>query len=121
MYLITCIKMLCLSNTQVVYTDIPENSYTAAQTEWADGSRSDVIYASRNKSKSMPLIIIELQYQVDQMFMLRLIKYSSNVYHRFKILPIVLVIVSQSFSRIAFKREFTPSADGLFLEANCKF
>lgn len=69
----------------------------------------------------MPPILIELQYQVNQMFMPRLIKYSSNAYHRYKVLPIVLVNVTQSFSSTAFKREFTASEDGLLLETSCKF
>jgi hypothetical protein len=85
-------------------TDVPANSYTVAQTEWADGSRSDMIYASRvETTESLPPILIELQYQVNQDFMLRLIKYSFNAYKRYKVLPIVLVIVTKSFSSAAFQ------------------
>jgi hypothetical protein len=53
--------------------------------------------------------------------MLRLIKYSSNADKRYKVLPIVLVIVTRPFSSITFQREFTTSSKGFLLEANSKF
>lgn len=97
--------------------DVPPESYAVAPTEWSDGSRSDMVYASTK----FPPILIEVQYQVNQEFMLRLIKSGSNIYKRYKALPIVLVIVTKSFSSAEFQDEFTPSADGLLLETFCKF
>lgn len=92
------------------------------QTEWADGSKSDIVYASPfGTTESLPPILIELQYQVDQDFMLRLIKYASHTYSYYKALPIVLVIVTKSISSVDFQREFTISRNGLLLEASCKF
>lgn len=100
---------------------IPANSYPIAQIEWADGSRSNVVYASSIETReSLPSILIELQYQVDQNFMLRLIKYASHTYIRYKVLPTVLVVVIKSFSSADFQREFTISRNGLLLEASCK-
>ncbi|KAI8881626.1 hypothetical protein K501DRAFT_156488, partial [Backusella circina FSU 941] len=98
--------------------DIPPNSYTVAQTEWADDSRSDMVYAS---IELLPPVLIELQYQVNQDFMLRLINYALNVYKRYKSLPIVLVIVTKSFSSAKFQNEFTITSEGFLLEASCKF
>ncbi|KAG0853219.1 hypothetical protein G6F16_007736 [Rhizopus arrhizus] len=101
---------------------IPANTYVVAQNEWTDGSRLDVVYASPIKTtESLPPILIELQYQVDQDFMLRLIKYASHTFKRYKVLPIILVIVTKSFSSADFQREFTISRNGLLLEASCKF
>ncbi|KAG2197657.1 hypothetical protein INT47_002364, partial [Mucor saturninus] len=74
--------------------DVSSDSYSVTPTEWADGSRSDMVYAS-NK---FPPILIEVQYQVNQEFILRLIKYCSNIYMRYKSSPIALVIVTKSFS-----------------------
>lgn len=101
---------------------IPANSYIPAQTEWTDGSRSDVVYASPIKTtESLPPILIEVQYQVDQDFMLRLIAYASHTHKRYRVLPIILVIVTKSFSSADFQREFTISRNGPLLEASCKF
>ncbi|ORE00691.1 hypothetical protein BCV72DRAFT_178336, partial [Rhizopus microsporus var. microsporus] len=97
--------------------DVPPDSYSVVPTEWADGSRSDMVYASTE----FPPILIEIQYRVNQEFMLRLINYASDVYKRYKMLPIVLVIVTKSFSSAEFQNEFTVSAEGLLLETGCKF
>lgn len=97
--------------------DVPLDSYSVAPFEWADSGRSDMVYASTK----LPPILIEIQYQVDQEFMLRLINHASSVYKRYKALPIVLVIVTKSFSSAEFQNEFTVSTDGLLLETVCKF
>ncbi|CEP10968.1 hypothetical protein [Parasitella parasitica] len=98
--------------------DVPPDCYSVAPTDWADGSRSDMVYAS---TKSPP-ILVEVQYQLNQEFMLRLIKYGSNVDKRYKALPSVLVIVTKSFSSAEFQDEFTASADdGPLLETVYKF
>ncbi|KAG2221286.1 hypothetical protein INT45_000199 [Circinella minor] len=100
-------------------TDAPSDSYSVAQTEWLDGSRSDMLYASQ--IETLPPILIECQYHVNQDFMLRVIQYSSNVYRRYKMLPIVLAIVTKSFSKEKFQDEFTTSKDGFLLDASYSF
>ncbi|KAI8983919.1 hypothetical protein BDF20DRAFT_857021 [Mycotypha africana] len=115
-------KIINLIVCSLVGPDVPANTYSVAQSEWADGTRSDVLYASKiEKAEALPPILIESQYYVDQDFMIRLISYSSNVYKRYKVLPIVLVIVTKSFSKASFKNEFNTSSDGFLLEASCKF
>ncbi|KAI7889105.1 uncharacterized protein EV154DRAFT_446886, partial [Mucor mucedo] len=100
----------------------PENSYTVAPTEWADNSRSDVLYTPRAEvTKTMPPILIVTQYLVDQEFMLRLIRYASSTYDRYRVLPLILVIVTKGFSSTTFRREFTVSSNGFLLEASCLF
>ncbi|KAI7848389.1 hypothetical protein BDC45DRAFT_450383, partial [Circinella umbellata] len=99
--------------------DAPPDSYSVAQTEWPDGSRSDMLYVSQ--IDTLPPILIECQYYVNQDFMLRLIQYASNVYRRYKMMPIVLAIVTKSFSKAKFQDEFTTSKDGFLLGADCKF
>ncbi|KAI8355606.1 hypothetical protein EDC96DRAFT_566660 [Choanephora cucurbitarum] len=72
-------------------------------TEWTDGSRSDVVYASRTKTTdSLPPVLIELQCQLDQDFMIRTTLYASHTYKRYKVLPIILVIATKSFSSADF-------------------
>ncbi|GAN01776.1 hypothetical protein MAM1_0012d01211 [Mucor ambiguus] len=84
-------------------TDMSANNYTISPTEWADGIRSDIMYMPQTLTKSMSLILLEIQYNIDQEFMLKLIKYSSNAFNRYKILPIVLIVATNSFSTAVFK------------------
>ncbi|CAO3701944.1 unnamed protein product [Rhizopus stolonifer] len=78
----------------LIGVDVSPDSYSVVPTEWADGSRSDMVYAS---TKLPPPILIEVQYQVNQ-----------DHSH-------------QSFSSAEFQNEFTVSAEGLLLETVCKF
>ncbi|KAI8085507.1 hypothetical protein BDF21DRAFT_328178, partial [Thamnidium elegans] len=100
----------------------PENSYTIVQTEWANNSRPDMLYTPRAEvTETMPPILIGIQYLVDQDFMLRLIRYASSTYDRYRVFPLVLVIAIKGFSSTTFRREFTVSSKGFLLEANCLF
>lgn len=69
----------------------------------------------------VPPVLIEVQYQVNQDFMIRLISYACNAYRRYGKLPIVLVIVTKSFSSTKFQNEFSITSEGFLLEASCKF
>ncbi|CAO3702167.1 unnamed protein product [Rhizopus stolonifer] len=68
----------------------------------------------------MPPILIKMQYHVDQEFMFRLIKYSSETYSRYKVLPIVLVVATKSFAA-SFEEKFTISPNRCLLEASSAF
>jgi hypothetical protein len=61
----------------------------------------------------MPPILTEIQYLVDQDLMLRLIRDASSTYDRYRVLPLVLVLVTKGFSSTAFRREFTVSSKGV--------
>jgi hypothetical protein len=61
-----------------------------------------------------------MQYHVDQEFMFRLIKYSSNAYSRYKVLPIVLVVATKSLAA-SFEEKFITSPSGFLLEASSVF
>jgi hypothetical protein len=101
---------------------IPTNSYVISPNKWSDGSRSDVAYASTTiTNDSLPPVLIELQYQVDQDFMLRIIKYASHVYKWYKVLPVIVVFVTKSFSSADFQREFITLKNSVLLEAICQF
>lgn len=70
-------------------------------------------------TKTMPPLLIEMQYLFDQDFMLRLIRYGSSTYDRYRVLPLILVIVTKGFSSTTFRREFTVSSNGFLLEVSC--
>jgi hypothetical protein len=64
----------------------PDNNYVVAQTEWAD-NRSNMLYTPRGEvTETMLPILIEVQYLVDQEFMLRLIRDASSAYGRYRVL-----------------------------------
>ncbi|KAI8971788.1 hypothetical protein BDF20DRAFT_804410, partial [Mycotypha africana] len=45
-----------------------------------------------------PPILIEIQRQIDQDFMIRLVHFCTCVYKRYRILPVVLIIVLDDFT-----------------------
>lgn len=100
---------------------IPDNLYYSAQTEWSDGSKSDVIYVLKNKvTDTLPPTLIEIQNWVDQNFLSRLIRYCTYVYGRYKVLPVVFVVVVKWFSSIAFETEFVTDNSAYLFETEYK-
>ncbi|KAI9264933.1 hypothetical protein BDA99DRAFT_571288 [Phascolomyces articulosus] len=65
--------------------------FTSCPTEWPDGTASDVIYVS-DAEKYKP-VLIEVQRNVDQEFLLRLISYSVCAQRKYKKPPVILVFV----------------------------
>ncbi|KAG1167589.1 hypothetical protein G6F46_011503 [Rhizopus delemar] len=65
--------------------------YIARPTEWPDGSKSDILYAPSIVSASLPPVLVEIQFNINQNFIDRLLIYSSNVKKEFKIKPVVLI------------------------------
>ncbi|KAG2235193.1 hypothetical protein INT48_003537 [Thamnidium elegans] len=85
----------------------PSNLYYSAQTEWADGSKSDVLYVPKTDiTDASPPILIEIQNRVDQSFMSRLIRNCTYVFDRYNVLPVALVIVVKEFSSVSFEEQF---------------
>ncbi|KAG1146151.1 hypothetical protein G6F37_005445 [Rhizopus arrhizus] len=62
-----------------------------------------------------PIVYRHVLCHVDQEFMYRLIKYSSNAYSRYKVLPIVLVVATKSLAT-SFEEKFVASPSGFLLE-----
>ncbi|KAI8364508.1 hypothetical protein EDC96DRAFT_544826 [Choanephora cucurbitarum] len=85
--------------------DTFSNSHTVVQTERTDGSLSSIVYAS---IEPLPPVLIEIQYQVSQDFMLWLIK----------LIPIILTIMNKPFSCASLRNGFTASRSGLLLETS---
>ncbi|KAI9468491.1 MAG: hypothetical protein EXX96DRAFT_624112 [Benjaminiella poitrasii] len=78
---------------ELLGSNISNNLYHSASTEWSDGTKSDVLYVPTEVNNDQPPILIEIQNSVDQAFMIRLIQYCTRVYERFQVLPVVLVFV----------------------------
>lgn len=79
--------------------------YIPRTCEWIDSNRADIIYGPiMPASNLLPLIIIEVQSAVDELFMHRLQKYCNHVYETFdNIKPITLPIFVKSIREIFTK------------------
>ncbi|KAI8878536.1 hypothetical protein K501DRAFT_297583 [Backusella circina FSU 941] len=58
--------------------------YLPRPTEWASGSKSDIVYAANVSSTSLPLILIEVQHTITTEFIDRLFNYSLSVKNALK-------------------------------------
>ncbi|KAG1442953.1 hypothetical protein G6F56_010852 [Rhizopus delemar] len=107
---------------ELLGSDVPNNTYISASTEWSDGTRSDAIYIPKNEvTHDLPPILVEVQHQVDQRFMLRLINYCANIYERYEVLPVVLVFVVEKFSNTILEKSFIAKESAPYiLETQCE-
>ncbi|KAI8637098.1 hypothetical protein BD408DRAFT_486451 [Parasitella parasitica] len=107
---------------ELLGSNISNNLYHSASTEWSDGTKSDVLYVPAEVNNDQPPILIEIQNSVDQAFMIRLIQYCTRVYERFQVLPVVLVFVVVKFSSKEFEQKFVPKVNTPYLlETACEF
>ncbi|KAI8890609.1 hypothetical protein K501DRAFT_167857 [Backusella circina FSU 941] len=75
-----------------------ENDYLFAESEWAIGTRSDLVLAPKYASSSLPPIIVEFQHRVDKKFMKRAITYCIQASDRYGMDPILVVVSINSLS-----------------------
>ncbi|KAI8095965.1 hypothetical protein BDF21DRAFT_448096 [Thamnidium elegans] len=68
------------------------DEYSPQPTDWANATKSDVLYASDN-TNSFPPILIEVQYNVDDNFLHRLVQYCEEANKQYSTEPVVLVFV----------------------------
>lgn len=107
---------------ELLGSNISNNLYNSASTEWSDGTKSNVLYVPTEVSNDRPPILIEIQNRVDQAFMIRLIQYCTRAFERFKVLPVVLVFVVKMFSSKEFEKKFVPKVNTPYLlETSCEF
>lgn len=70
--------------------DLEGGTYSVGDAEWNDGSHSDIVYVPLDTKH--PPVIIEVQYKVDNEFMVRATQYCAQAYFRHgKRLPILLI------------------------------
>lgn len=102
--------------------DVPPDSYSVAQTDWADTKGVYTLYASQNKSseKFIP-VLVAIQEEVDQTTILETIERSTLVYKNFRILPTVLVISIKSSSKLKNNGEFSVADDSFLTQCKFKF
>lgn len=59
-----------------------ENGHLVAESEWAIGTRSDLVLAPKCALSSLPPIVVEFQQRVDKKFMKRTITYCIQASNR---------------------------------------
>ncbi|KAG1044553.1 hypothetical protein G6F43_011440 [Rhizopus delemar] len=90
------------------------DTYNNAVTEWRNGTCRDVLYLFEVAFKNpLSLILIEVQQNVNELFMRRLMMYSLNVVstHIRSSLPIVLIFCINKVIPQALLAKFTPLPD----------
>lgn len=88
--------------------DIPNNTYTIANTEWK-GSRCDILYIPNLAiQQSLPPILVEVQKSVNESFMRRLLQYSLEIVNIYNAYPLVLVICTGKVSPTSLQSKFIP-------------
>ena len=90
------------------------DTYSNAATEWRNGTRCDVLYLPEIPLRnSLPPILIEVQQNVNELFMRRLMMYSLNVVstHVHSPLPIVLIFCINKVTPQSLLAKFTPLPD----------
>ncbi|EIE79741.1 hypothetical protein RO3G_04446 [Rhizopus delemar RA 99-880] len=103
-------------------TDVPEDIYTVTSNEWANGSRSDIVYMVKDKpTAERPPIIIEFQYKVSRDFMNRVISYSLSAYCRYKAYPVVLIFAIKGFLSVDIEKGFSCGDESPFLKIESRF
>lgn len=85
--------------------------YSPRPTEWAGGSKSDIVHVSNVSSTSFPPppILIEVQHTITPKFIDRLINYSLSVKKCFKAKPTVVVFGTHA-TRTEISMDFEPTA-----------
>ncbi|KAI7904806.1 uncharacterized protein BX663DRAFT_431337 [Cokeromyces recurvatus] len=85
-----------------------ENEYSTKPIEWTNYTRSDVFYCPNNraKTKTLPPVLIEVQYAANGAFFRRLIEYCLMIRKQHPILPVVVVFcihnTSQEFKDLTY-------------------
>ncbi|ORX42602.1 hypothetical protein DM01DRAFT_1330070 [Hesseltinella vesiculosa] len=91
-----------------------ENKYETKPTEWTNYTRSDVFYSPTNRAnaKTLPPILIEVQYAANGSFFRRLVEYCLMIRKHHSLLPIVIAIcihsTTQEFKDLTYDGDTLP-------------
>ncbi|KAI8983920.1 hypothetical protein BDF20DRAFT_857022 [Mycotypha africana] len=118
--LLTDPKIINLIVCSLVGPDVPANTYSVAQSEWADSKEEYTLYVSKNTNDRFIPILIAIQDEIDQMAMLNIIEYCKLVYEKVKLLPTVLIISIKDSSDL-MGEEFSVDGDSFLMQCESKF
>lgn len=94
--------------------------YIIEDSERADGTQSDVLYASVDESLGHASIIIQVQYSVSFAFVHRSIRYYTLIHQKFKTLTVLVVYCISKTSAISIKLT-SSSTLPYAMDVHCRF
>ncbi|KAI7891628.1 uncharacterized protein EV154DRAFT_507367 [Mucor mucedo] len=90
--------------------NVPKGTYTSAETEWHNSSKSDILYKPRLAAQSsLPPVLVEVQLTVNEPFMQRVVSYAQNAMNTYKLYPIVLIFCIDRVSPAQLATKFKTS------------
>ncbi|ORX44234.1 hypothetical protein DM01DRAFT_1312510 [Hesseltinella vesiculosa] len=103
---------------------VPKATYMVADSEWHNGTRSDVLYVPRLAAqKALPPILIEVQLIINEPFMQKLVRYCQSVLLIHKVYPLVVVFCIDKVSTSNVMNKFKPVEEKPWMYAldHCDF
>ncbi|KAI8637514.1 hypothetical protein BD408DRAFT_447550 [Parasitella parasitica] len=94
------------------------DQYRPRLTEWANGTKSDVLYATNN-SKDMPPVLVEIQYAVDNNFLHRVVRYCEEIVTEYGVSPVVLVVAIHECSSQIMNKATKNKSKPFFFKMPC--
>jgi hypothetical protein len=79
------------------------DAYILGDSEWADGTQSDVLYVPKDEALGHAPIIVDVQHSVNFAFVNRSIRYCTPAYQRFQALPVLIFFCINATSGIPTK------------------
>ncbi|KAI9247740.1 hypothetical protein BY458DRAFT_494491 [Sporodiniella umbellata] len=74
------------------------DNYRVGDAEWSDGSRSDILYETLDKSLKQPPVTVEVERTVDFNLMARVVHYCVMAYRRYQTFPVVFILALKHVS-----------------------
>ncbi|RCH88251.1 hypothetical protein CU098_009168 [Rhizopus stolonifer] len=107
----------------IVTTVVGENArslYTPKPTEWANGTKSDIVYTASVTSSELPPVLIEVQHTINLDFIDRLLGYSLFAKKEYKAKPIVVVFGTYA-TRNEISSDFEVTSFSFMKQIPCKY
>ncbi|KAI9009953.1 hypothetical protein CLU79DRAFT_710911 [Phycomyces nitens] len=91
-----------------------QGDYAIGDSEWDNGTRSDIVLEAKSPTLELFPIIIEIQHTVNSLFMKRVIGYSFQDFERYRLDHIVLIICTKTLSYCVLKNVKTRKLCGCY-------
>ncbi|ORX45534.1 hypothetical protein DM01DRAFT_1368701 [Hesseltinella vesiculosa] len=102
------------------FLNVPKGTYMNTTTSFSDGTECDILYVPRSADlNQLPPVILEIQNVVNDVFMASAIQYCLNVYRRFHIYPILVIICVDKIASRNLADKFTPTEDMPYCLQTC--
>ncbi|KAL0073758.1 hypothetical protein J3Q64DRAFT_1640807, partial [Phycomyces blakesleeanus] len=98
---------------------VPAGTYTTGDSMFIDGTECDTFYLPRSTElpclANLSPVLVEIQHTMTHVFMCRAVQYCLNVYRRFHIFPILLIVCTSKTESKALGELFKPIQNKSYL------